>query len=155
MDGAGHNHLGWGLAAVATALVVGPKGFYLIRSILRVAETGFFARVIFFLSTWLPAQYRPRVLTWFTLAVPLSSLIGGPVSTVLFQIDGWLGLKGWQRMFIIERLPICVLGFVTLKRLADKPADANWLTKEERLALQQTAAAEMPRSRVAIRLGRR
>jgi MFS family permease len=132
----------WGLAAAATALAVGPNSFYVIRSILGIAEAGFFPGVIFFLSTWFPVQYRTRVLTWFTLAVPLSSLVGGPVSTALLQIDGWMGLKGWQWMFIIEGLPACVLGFVTLKMLADKPSDAKWLTKDERLALQQMAAAE-------------
>jgi MFS family permease len=132
----------WGLAAAATALAVGPNSFYLIRSILGIAEAGFFPGVIYFLSTWFPAQYRTRVLTWFTLAIPLSSLIGGPVSTGLLQIDGWMGLKGWQWMFIIEGLPACILGFVTLKILADKPADATWLTSEERMALQQMAAGE-------------
>jgi ACS family tartrate transporter-like MFS transporter len=132
----------WGIAAAATALAVGPNSFYLIRSILGIAEAGFFPGVIFYLSTWFPPQYRTRVLTWFTLAVPLSSLIGGPVSTALLQVDGWLGLKGWQWMFIIEGLPACLLGFVTLKILADKPADAKWLTKEECMALQKMAAGD-------------
>jgi MFS family permease len=143
----------WGLAAAATALAVGPNSFYLIRSILGIAEAGFFPGVIFFLSTWFPVQYRTRVLTWFTLAVPLSSLVGGPVSTALLQIDGWLGLKGWQWMFVVEGLPACVLGFVTLKMLADKPADAKWLTKEERLALQQMAAVEHAKKQTSHSFG--
>jgi MFS family permease len=134
----------WGLAAAATALATGPNSFYLIRSILGIAEAGFFPGVIFFLSTWFPVQYRTRVLTWFTLAVPLSSLIGGPVSTGLLQIDGWLGLKGWQWMFIIEGVPACILGIFTLKMLADTPADAKWLNKEERLALQLMTAGANP-----------
>jgi MFS family permease len=143
----------WGLAAAATALAVGPNSFYVIRSILGIAEAGFFPGVIFFLSTWFPPQYRTRVLTWFTLAVPLSSLVGGPVSTALLQIDGWMGLKGWQWMFIIEGLPACVLGFVTLKMLADKPADAKWLTKEEQLALQKMASAENARKQTSHSMG--
>jgi MFS family permease len=143
----------WGLAAAATALAVGPNSFYLIRSILGIAEAGFFPGVIYFLSTWFPAQYRTRVLTWFTLAIPLSSLIGGPVSTGLLQIDGWMGLKGWQWMFIIEGLPACILGFVTLKILADKPADATWLTSEERMALQQMAAGEKAGNQAKHSLG--
>jgi MFS family permease len=143
----------WGLAAAATALAVGPNSFYLVRSIFGVAEAGFFPGVIFFPSAWFPVHYRTRVLTWFTLAVPLSSRVGGPVSTALFQIDGWLGLKGWQWMFIIEGLPACILGFITLKMLADKPADAKWLTREEHLALQQMAAAEHAKKQASHALG--
>ncbi|MES2262916.1 MAG: MFS transporter [Pseudomonadota bacterium] len=132
----------WGLAAAATALATSPNSFYAIRAVLGIAEAGFFPGVIYYLSVWFPPQYRTRVLTWFTLAIPLSSLIGGPVSVWLLQTDGMLGMKGWQWMFIIEGLPACVLGLVTLKILADKPANARWLTPEERAALEAMAASE-------------
>ncbi len=131
----------WGLAAAATALATGPDSFYVIRAILGIAEAGFFPGVIYYLSVWFPAQYRTRVLTWFTLAIPLSSLIGGPVSVWLLQMHGVLGMQGWQWMFIIEGLPACVLGVVTLKILADKPANARWLTPDERTALETMTAS--------------
>jgi nitrate/nitrite transporter NarK len=76
------------------------------------------------------------VLAWFTVSTPLSSLIGAPLSTWLLQLDGVLGLAGWRWMFIIEGLPACVLGFLVLKMLADRPADAKWLSPIEREALQ-------------------
>ncbi|MEM5402688.1 MFS transporter [Paraburkholderia unamae] len=126
----------WGFFAAATALAVGPKSFYVIRLLLGIGEAGFFPGVIFFLAVWFPASYRTRVLAWFTVSTPLSSLVGGPLSAGLLHMDGVLGLAGWRWMFIVQGLPACVLGFLVLKMLADKPADAKWLSQEERQALQ-------------------
>ncbi|MCM3578817.1 MFS transporter, partial [Micrococcus luteus] len=78
----------WGLMAAATALATGPTSFYAIRLLLGIGEAGFFPGVIFFLAVWFPASYRTRVLAWFTVSTPLSSLIGGPLSTWLLQLDG-------------------------------------------------------------------
>ncbi|MFW0758118.1 MFS transporter [Pseudomonas sp. H11T01] len=122
----------WGLAAAATALVVGPYSFYVVRLILGIAEAGFFPGVIFFLTLWFPAQYRTRVLAWFTVATPISFLVGGPLSIWLLQMHGFLGLAGWQWMFIIEGIPACILGLITLKVLTNHPAEAKWLTPRER-----------------------
>ncbi|SAK88719.1 major facilitator transporter [Caballeronia calidae] len=126
----------WGFFAAATALATGPTSFYVIRLLLGIGEAGFFPGVIFFLAVWFPASYRTRVLAWFTVSTPLSSFIGGPLSAWLLKLDGVLGLAGWQWMFIVEGLPACVLGIFVLKMLADKPADAKWLSVEERQALQ-------------------
>ncbi len=104
----------WGLMAAATALATGPTSFYAIRLLLGIGEAGFFPGVIFFLAVWFPANYRTRVLAWFTVSTPLSSLIGGPLSTWLLQLDGALGLAGWKWMFIVEGLPACALGFLAL-----------------------------------------
>ena len=126
----------WGIFAAATAFAVGPNSFYVIRLLLGIGEAGFFPGVIFFLAVWFPATYRTRVLAWFTVSTPLSSLVGAPFSTWLLRMDGVLGLAGWQWMFIVEGLPACVLGLLVLKMLVDKPADAKWLSPEERAALQ-------------------
>ncbi len=126
----------WGFFAAATALAVGPKSFYAIRLLLGIGEAGFFPGVIFFLAVWFPAHYRTRVLAWFTVSTPLSSLVGGPLSAWLLHMDGALGLAGWRWMFVVQGLPACILGFLVLKLLTDKPADAKWLTPEERQALQ-------------------
>ncbi|MBB5511128.1 MFS family permease [Paraburkholderia sp. JPY681] len=126
----------WGFFAAATALAVGPKSFYVIRLLIGIGEAGFFPGVIFFLAVWFPAGYRTRVLAWFTVSTPLSSLVGGPLSAGLLHMHGVLGLAGWRWMFIVQGLPACVLGFLVLKMLADKPADAKWLSHEERQALQ-------------------
>lgn len=132
----------WGLAAAATALVVGPYSFYAVRFILGIAEAGFFPGVIFFLTLWFPAQYRTRVLAWFTVATPISFLVGGPLSIWLLQMHGAWGLAGWQWMFLIEGLPACVLGLITLKVLSNHPAQARWLSSDEREVLTGMLAEE-------------
>jgi ACS family tartrate transporter-like MFS transporter len=132
----------WGLAAAATALVVGPYSFYALRLILGIAEAGFFPGVIFFLTLWFPAQYRTRVLAWFTVATPISFLVGGPLSIWLLQMHGFLGLAGWQWMFLIEGLPACILGLITLKVLTNHPAEATWLSDDERGVLTGMLAEE-------------
>jgi len=135
----------WGVAAAATALVVGPYSFYLVRFVLGVAEAGFFPGVIFFLTLWFPAQYRTRVLAWFTVATPVSFLVGGPLSVWLLQMNGLLGLAGWQWMFIIEGVPACILGLITLRVLVNRPAQAGWLSAEEREVLEDLLAEEQRR----------
>jgi len=132
----------WGLAAAATALVVGPYSFYAVRLILGIAEAGFLPGVIFFLTLWFPAQYRTRVLAWFTVATPISFLVGGPLSIWLLQMHGAWGLAGWQWMFLIEGLPACVLGLITLKVLSNHPAQARWLSSDEREVLTGMLAEE-------------
>ena len=132
----------WGLAAAATAFAVGPLSFYGLRFLLGVFEAGFFPGVIWYLSVWFPARSRTRVLAWFMAATPLSSLIGGPVSSSLLEMHGVLGLSGWQWMFIVEGLPACVLGVLCLTILSDAPKDAAWLTVEERAALTNTLERE-------------
>lgn len=132
----------WGLAAAATALIVGPYSFYAVRLVLGVAEAGFFPGVIFFLTLWFPAQYRTRVLAWFTVATPISFLVGGPLSIWLLQMHGFLGLAGWQWMFIIEGVPACILGLITLKVLTNQPSEAKWLSPQERQTLTDMLAEE-------------
>ncbi|WP_429548144.1 MFS transporter [Paraburkholderia youngii] len=137
----------WGLFAAATALAVGPKSFYAIRLMLGIGEAGFFPGVIFFLAVWFPPAYRTRVLAWFTVSTPLSSLVGGPLSAGLLHMDGVFGLAGWRWMFVVQGLPACGLGFLVLKMLADKPADAEWLSLDERQALQRAFDREDTSSR--------
>lgn len=127
----------WGLAAAATALVQGPTSFYILRLLLGIAEAGFFPGVTFFLACWFPAEYRVRVLAFFMLGVPISSVIGGPMSTYLLELNGLLGLHGWQWMFLVQGLPAVLIGFAVLAYLRDDPKDAYWLTAEERSELIQ------------------
>ena len=135
--------ISWGILSAATALVVGPTSFYVVRVLAGAAEAGFFPGVLFYLSTWFPARSRVRVLAWFLVAIPLSSVIGGPLSAALLQLDGLLGLKGWQWLFAVEGAPACLMGLLTLILLRDRPEEANWLTPDERVAL----LAELDRER--------
>lgn len=132
----------WGLAAAATAFATGPVSYSVIRFITGVAEAGFYPGAIFYIATWFPVAVRGRILAWFVVAVPLSSVISGPISTALLGMDGIHGLTGWQWLFIIEGLPACVMGAITLYSLADKPEDARWLTEDEKRALRKQLDAE-------------
>lgn len=136
----------WGLVSAATAFVVGPNSFYALRLLLGIAEAGFFPGVTFFLAAWFPARYRTRMLAWFLVGIPLSSLVGTPVCTELLRMDGIWGLHGWQWMFLLVSLPCLPLGLLTLKLLADRPQTASWLTPAERDALDSVLASE-PRER--------
>ena len=138
----------WGVLAAAMALVTGPRSLYAMRFLLGAAQAGFFPGVILYLTYWFPAHYRARIIGWFMVAIPVSSFLGSPVSAALLGADGWLGLRGWQWMFILEALPAVVLGLVCLFFLSDKPTDARWLADDERawlLARLQTGDGKTPR----------
>lgn len=118
--------------------------FYTIRIMLGVAEAGFFPGIIFYLTLWFPSVYRGRVIGYFMAAIPLSSVIGSPISGLLLGIDG-LGLTGWQWLFVIEALPALILSVVVFYYLTDRPADATWLAPEQRswLAVRLDQEARM------------
>jgi D-galactonate transporter len=121
----------WGIVSAATAFITGATGFYVMRSILGAAEAGFFPGIIYFLTLWFPPQYRARMIGYFMVAIPLSSLIGAPLSGLLLRLDV-LGMQGWQWLFILEALPAIVLGVVLLIWLTDRPDQAKWLSEAER-----------------------
>ena len=122
----------WGLLSGATAFVQGEYTFYLVRFLLGIAEAGFFPGIIFYLTLWFPATYRARIIGYFMAAIPLSSVLGAPVSGMLLGMDGVMGMKGWQWLFIIEAAPAVLLSVAVFYYLTDRPADATWLPAEER-----------------------
>ena len=124
--------MSWGLISAATCLVTGATSFFIVRFLLGAAEAGFFPGIAFYLSTWFPSEFRTRMVAWFMVAIPVSSVIGGPLSTLLLELDGVGGLAGWQWLFIIEGLPVVALGASVLWLLPDTPADARWLSDEDR-----------------------
>ena len=141
--------ISWGLISAATALVTGPTSFYVLRLLLGLAEAGFFAGVTYYLAAWFPAQLRTRMLAWFLIGIPLSSLIGSPIAGLLLQLDGVGGIAGWKWLFIGVSLPCVVIGLIVLRLLADRPQNAAWLTPAERRALTAmlaNEARERPRS---------
>jgi MFS transporter, ACS family, tartrate transporter len=132
----------WGLVSAATAFVRGPHSWYALRLLLGVAEAGFFPGITFYLATWFPAQYRARMLAWFLVAIPASTVVGGPISGLVLQMDGALGLAGWQWLFIIEGLPATLMGILALRVLPDRPEDAAFLTPDERQAVRDAIDSE-------------
>ena len=139
--------ISWGLVSAAMALAAGPTSFLSLRFLLGAAEAGFFPGVILYLTYWYPAEYRARIVAIFMVAIPVSSFLGSPISAALLQTDGWLGLRGWQWLFILEAAPAILLGVASLFVLPDRPAHARWLAPEQRDWLLARLEAERSRAR--------
>lgn len=122
----------WGLVSACMAFVWDAHSFYVMRFLLGAAEAGFFPGVVLYLTYWMPPGYSGRVLALFAVAIPVSSFIGSPLSGLLLSMNGIAGLRGWQWLFILEGLPTVTLGLACLKVLTDRPAQARWLSEEER-----------------------
>jgi MFS transporter, ACS family, tartrate transporter len=137
----------WGFLAAGTAFVVGSSSFYTMRLLLGAAEAGFFPGVILYLTYWFPSEYRARIVGMFTVAIPVSSFLGSPISAALLGVDGWLGLRGWQWMFIMEGAPAVLLGLFCLFILSDKPTSAPWLEPDQKAWLNGRLQSESGRSK--------
>ena len=142
--------LSWGLLSglmafipnIASATGMGNENtFYLIRVLLGVAEAGFFPGIIFYLTLF-PAEYRARIVGYFMAAIPLSTVIGAPISGLLLTLHGAGGLAGWQWLFIIEAVPAVILSGFVFFYLTDRPADATWLAADERRWLDERLTLE-------------
>ena len=102
----------WGMVTACMAFVVGPYSLYVMRFILGAAEAGFFPGASLYLTYWLPSEYRARVLATFTVSIPLATFLGSPLSVSLLELEGTLGLRGWQWLFVLEGIPTALLGIV-------------------------------------------
>ncbi len=134
--------LTWGVIAGAQAFVVGEFSLNIVRLLLGVAEAGFFPGVIFFLTLWFPSAYRARIVGWFMFAIPISTVIGSPISGLILNLEGFQGLHGWQWMFLIEAVPAILMTLAVLYYLTDRPKDAHWLEPQESQWLQDRLDAE-------------
>ncbi len=133
----------WGIISALMATVSGEMSFYVLRFLLGVAEAGFFPGIILYLTYWYPAEYRARFLAAFAIAVPVSTVIGAPISGLLLGLDGMMGLRGWQWLFILEGIPSVLLGIVTWFYLTDRPEKADWLTAEQKAWLKAKLHSEI------------
>src|SRR4030088_2427481 len=151
--------LSWGILSgamaftpnIASATGLGNEyTFYLLRVLLGVAEAGFFPGIIYYLTLWFPSEYRARIVGYFMAAIPLSTVIGAPLSGALLYLHGGVGLAGWQWLFIVEAVPAVILACVVFFYLTDRPADAAWLAPDERAWLTERLELEQ-RQRRAVR----
>jgi MFS transporter, ACS family, tartrate transporter len=143
--------LSWGILSGAMAFIPNiaratglgnEHSFYLLRVLLGAAEAGFFPGIIFYLTLWFPSEYRARIVGYFMAAIPLSTVIGAPISGLLLYLHGGLGLAGWQWLFVIEAVPAIILAGVVFFYLTDRPADAAWLAPDERSWLAERLEIE-------------
>jgi ACS family tartrate transporter-like MFS transporter len=142
----------WGIISGLMAAVTGPASFLALRFLLGVAEAGFFPGIVFYFTYWFPSAYRARVLSTLFLAVPVSNALASMISGAILGMDGILGFKGWQWVFIIEAIPAVLLAFVVLKLMTDRPALATWLSTEQRDWLETELQAERGRIESAGRI---
>jgi MFS transporter, ACS family, tartrate transporter len=126
----------WGIISGLTAFITGTTSFLIIRFLLGAAEAGFFPGMILYLTYWFPAQYRGRVISTLFIAQPVANAIASSGSAAILGMDGVLGFKGWQWIFIIEAIPAVLLGLFILRVMTDRPARAEWLADDERAWLQ-------------------
>ncbi len=134
--------MSWGAISVAMMFVRTTLAFYVLRFLLGAAEAGFFPGMIYYLSLWYPEAQRARAIAAFMTAVPVSGVIGGPLSGALLSLNEICGLAGWQWLFLIEGLPAIVLGVIVLFYLTDQPEAAHWLSLAERNWLVSKLANE-------------
>jgi ACS family phthalate transporter-like MFS transporter len=133
----------WGLISMAMAFVSSPLQFYLARILLGAAEAGFFPGIILYLTFWFPNRIRGRIMSYFVLAIAVSGMVGGPASGVIMQhLDGFLGFRNWQWLFVIEGVLPVAMGIAAFFVLYDRPSDANWLSAREKDLLVANLSAE-------------
>ncbi|TFY85432.1 MFS transporter [Pseudomonas kairouanensis] len=133
----------WGLVTIATAFAQTPAQFYVLRVLLGAAEAGFFPGVILYLTYWFPASHRARITSRFIMAIAVCGIIGGPLSTsIMGHFAGVGGFTGWQWLFVITGIPPVLAGLFAWYWLDDKPASANWLSADEKAAIEQALAQE-------------
>lgn len=136
--------MAWGVVSACTLFVKGATSFYALRFVLGVVESGFFPGVILYLTYWYTQKHRARMMAIFMSAVPISSIVAGPVSGwILARMSGIGHLAAWQWLFLVEGIPSVIAGLITLYFLTDKPAKAGWLTEnEKKLVLLRLEAEE-------------
>jgi MFS family permease len=132
----------WGIVSACTALVHDATSFYLLRTLLGIAEAGFFPGIILFLSNWFPAKTRSQTMGVFYFGFPLALLLGSPVSGVLLDTGNPFGMQPWQWLFVVEGLAASVVGVVAYFYLTDRPAKAAWLDATQREALDRALREE-------------
>jgi len=142
----------WGLVSAGMAAVQGPTSLYVMRFLLGAAEAGFFPGVVLYLTYWFPAAYRGRIVAIFMVAVPMASFVGSPLSALLLQADGLLGLRGWHWLFILEGIPTVLMGFACLYFLTDRPEQAKWLSAEQRNWLSARLEKERSEKKTAAHI---
>ncbi|PBD28471.1 hypothetical protein CLM86_06140 [Pseudomonas aeruginosa] len=139
----------WGCLSTAMLLVETARGFYLLRFLLGVAEAGFFPGILVYLNRWFPARRRGQITALFAIAVPMAGVIGGPLSGwILEGFHDALGLRGWQWMFLIEGLPVVLLGVVVWCSLPESFERVTWLSDEQKHLLREELAGEEQRKTI-------
>lgn len=123
----------WGLASMATMWVSTERQFYCVRFLVGVFEAGFVPGVLYYLTLWYPVQRRGRATALFFMGFAAAPIVAGPLAgAVMTYMQGLGGLQGWQWLFVVEGIPALVLALVCWRWMDDQPADAAWLSPQDR-----------------------
>ncbi|MDD2046644.1 MFS transporter [Pseudomonas putida] len=135
----------WGMVTVATAFVTTAEQLIVARFFLGVAEAGFFPGVILYLTYWFPPALRARITAVFLMAAMIAGIVSGPLAgAIMTHFDGWLGLRDWQVLFVLEGVPAILLGLFGWFWLVDRPENARWLSAGEKQLLAAALAQGRP-----------
>lgn len=137
----------WGVVAFLATFVQSFEQLTGVRFLLGIAEAGFFPGAILYLTTWVPASARPKILAIFYIGNPLSSIIGGPLAAALINLHGLWGVPGWRLMFAGVAIPAVIVGVICWFYLKDSPSEAKWLTPTEQEWLSGELANEQARTK--------
>jgi ACS family tartrate transporter-like MFS transporter len=124
--------LTWGILATLTGLVRNVQQLYVLRFLLGLAEAGYFPGMVLYLTYWFRPRERAQAVAFLVAALPVASIVGAPISGVISDHVNWLHLAGWRWLLILEGAPAIVLGFLTYVVLPNRPADAKFLSGEEK-----------------------
>ncbi|MDV6286576.1 MFS transporter [Rhodococcus jostii] len=126
----------WGAISTATFWVQGEWSFYALRFLLGIAEAGLFPGVMLYLTYWFPKAERARAMGIFLLGAAAALIFGPIFGGFVLNLEGVLGLHGWQWLFLSEGIPTILVGIYVFFVLPDKPGDATWLTDNERRQIE-------------------
>ena len=139
----------WGLVTVLLGFTTNAPMFYVLRFLLGVAEAGFFPGVLYALTLWFPQTYRASAIGSFMLASAVANAVGAALGGVLLDLDGMLGLRGWQWVFLATGIPALLLVPAVLLALPSGPGEARWLSDGQKRWLADVLDAERASEHVA------
>lgn len=133
----------WGLISAAMMFVHSPTSFYILRFLLGVAEAGFIPAILLYLTYWFPATRCGKVTALFLTGIPMSGVIGGPLSGgIMATMNGVQGLTAWQWLFVLEGIPTVLLGVIAYFFLDDRIEQAKWLSVKQKTVLKENLARD-------------
>ena len=122
----------WGIVATLTGFVHTVYQLYIMRFLLGLAEAGYFPGIVLYLTYWFRQREQAQAIALFLTCLPVASILGSPVSTLILDHVHWLGLSSWRWLLILEGAPAIILGFLTYFLLPSRPQEAKFLTADEK-----------------------
>ena len=126
----------WGGLATLTGVVSNAYSLIAIRFMLGVVEAAVMPAMLVYLCHWFTRAERSRANTFLILGNPVTMLWMSVVSGYLVQH------YSWRWMFIVEGLPAVIWAFIWWRLADDRPAEATWLSTQEKQDLQSALDAE-------------